>query len=122
LIFACTKFLDIADEELLSVNQIFNQSLSLKYFYNSGRVFYCKSYTPPLIANKREENPVAFIPLEIFGKPGMEIAGAVKPEFAGPDGSFFDDDFFNIGKEHQFITLKHTVAFEQNTFTGNGDQ
>jgi hypothetical protein len=55
---------------------------------------------PPFVADERKENFVAFVSLKILGKPGMEIACSVKAEFTIPDGSRFNNDFFNIGEMH----------------------
>ena len=52
----------------------------------------------------------------------MEIACSVKAEFTIPDGSWFNNDFFNIGEKYQSIALENIVALEQNTIAGNDDQ
>jgi hypothetical protein len=55
---------------------------------------------PPFVANERKKNLVAFVSFKISGKPGMKISCSVKAEFAIPDGSRFNNDFFNIGEKH----------------------
>ena len=52
----------------------------------------------------------------------MKIACTVKAEFTAPDGTIFNDDFFNIEKKHEPVPLRNAVTSKQNAFAGNSDQ